>query len=630
MRETKPEKRVIIAECLFLAVFLLFPLRHVTWGLDLYDTGYNYGNYRYVGAEYMGSMWLFSTYLTNIVGHLFTLLPGGKTLLGLGIYTGLSITLLASMGYWFCTRKLGMNRLLTFVGELAAMCMCWCPTAKLYDYFTYLLFLGCFLLLYRGLTEEKPRSLVLAGICLGTNVFVRFSNLPEAGMILAVWAYHLLRRIQTGKKSRGLQDTLWCMAGYFGAVLVIGGWICIRYGLSAYVEGISLLFAMTETATDYQASSMVMGMIRPYWESLYWILRILVFVAGALLTTVLAGVIAGRLSGRGEDSERGKRIFLWAGRIGAALILGVMVLWLFQKGFTTFKYYSYDPITWPGTIFLFLAMGMSAIEIVRPGSTLEDRLLGGMLILTLMITSLGSNNGILPSMNNLFIAGPYVLREGARFTAWVRKMTGKVTVGRAKFYLDLTSLAMSLWVMIGICLCQFAGFGICFAFCEGTGVQETGYRVKSIPSLRGITMSRERAEQMEELGLFVQNNKLSGKEVLLHGWVPSLSFYLEMPPALHSWNDLASYGVSVMEQDMDRIRGEILDQGGEKPVVITSKLYGALGPDTEGKMYESPEADSKVREDVKWKLILSFMEDFGYVRTFENERFVVWEAGEER
>lgn len=33
----------------------------------------------------MDNMWLFSTYLSNAIGHLFSLLPGDKTLLGMNI-----------------------------------------------------------------------------------------------------------------------------------------------------------------------------------------------------------------------------------------------------------------------------------------------------------------------------------------------------------------------------------------------------------------------------------------------------------------------------------------------------------------------------------------------------------------
>ena len=106
----------------------------------------------------------------------------------MNFYTGLFVSALALTGYWFCIKKLHMPAWIAFLGEVAAVCLCWCPTALLYNYLTYVLFLAGCLFLYQGLFREKNGLLVAAGICLGTNVLVRFSNLAEAGMIVAVWA----------------------------------------------------------------------------------------------------------------------------------------------------------------------------------------------------------------------------------------------------------------------------------------------------------------------------------------------------------------------------------------------------------------------------------------------------------
>lgn len=65
-----------------MAILFLYPLRHIWIGLDLWDTGYNYANFQYMGLEHMDSMWLFSTYLATAVGHLLSFLPGAKTASG--------------------------------------------------------------------------------------------------------------------------------------------------------------------------------------------------------------------------------------------------------------------------------------------------------------------------------------------------------------------------------------------------------------------------------------------------------------------------------------------------------------------------------------------------------------------
>lgn len=70
-------------EFVFVAVLVLYPLRHIAWGLDLWDTGYGYANFEYMGTRHMDPMWLFSTYLTTVIGHCLSLLPGAKTLIGM-------------------------------------------------------------------------------------------------------------------------------------------------------------------------------------------------------------------------------------------------------------------------------------------------------------------------------------------------------------------------------------------------------------------------------------------------------------------------------------------------------------------------------------------------------------------
>ena len=79
-------------EFVFVAILVLYPLRHIAWGLDLWDTGYGYANFEYMGTQHMDPMWLFSTYLTTAIGHFFSLLPGAGTLIGMNFYTGLSIS----------------------------------------------------------------------------------------------------------------------------------------------------------------------------------------------------------------------------------------------------------------------------------------------------------------------------------------------------------------------------------------------------------------------------------------------------------------------------------------------------------------------------------------------------------
>lgn len=583
----------ICCNYIFPLILLLYPLRHIYWGLDLWDTGYNYANFRYMGLEHMDSMWLFSTYLANAVGHFFTLLPGGHTLLFMNLYTGLFTSLLALISYLFLTKRVKLPAGVVFVGEFAAISLCFCPTALLYNYLTYALFLAGVLFLYEGLSQEKNRYLVLAGVMLGINVFVRFSNLPEAAMIVGVWAYAVICR---KKWKRVLKETGFCMLGYVGAALFWLGFLSLRYGLSNYVEGIRRLFAMTETATDYKASSMLYRMFSEYIENLYWVNRILFFaVPGIIVCMVLP------------------KSFKWVKKVACAAFAAAAAVWLYTRKdaqgsslFCDFRFDEYSSMQKPATLFLILTLVVCLVRVLGRKTEKKEKLLAGLIFLSVLLTSIGSNNGLFTSFNNLFLAAPYVLWNICRLCRSKREW-------KIPLILPIKVLAI---MFTAIFLFQSIGFGTRFVFAEATGVKSTAAAVENNAVLRGIRMSEERALWLSEISAYVSENKLTGREVILYGYIPSLSFYLEMPSAFNPWSDLASYSVSSMEAAMEETKKE-LAEGKEAPIVILSEDCAA----DDGTLSEL-----SVVSDPKLAVIMQFMKDYNYQETFSNDKFVLYEA----
>ena len=581
----------ICCSYIFPLILLLYPLRHIHWGLDLWDTGYNYANFRYMGLEHMDSMWLFSTYLANAVGHFFTLLPGGHTLLFMNLYTGLFTSLLALLAYWFLTRRAKLPAGVAFVGEFAAISLCFCPTALLYNYLTYALFLAGVLFLYEGLLQDKNRYLVLAGVMLGTNVFVRFSNLPEAAMIVGVWAYGVICR---KKWQKVLKETGFCMLGYIGAVLCFIGFLSLRYGLSSYVEGIRRLFAMTETATDYKASSMLYRMFSEYIENLYWVNRILFFaVPGIIVCMILP------------------KSFTWVKKAACAVFAAAAAVWLYTRkdaqgnsSFCDLRFDEYSSMQKPATLFLILTLFVCLVRVLGRKTEKKEKLLAGLIFLSVLLTSIGSNNGLFTSFNNLFLAAPYVLWN-------IYRLCRSKKEWKIPLILPIKVLAI---MFTAIFLFQSIGFGTRFVFAEATGVKSTAAAVENNAVLRGIRMSEERALWLSEISAYVSENKLTGREVILYGYIPSLSFYLEMPSAFNPWSDLASYSVSSMEAAMEETKKE-LAEGKEPPVVILNKDCAA------DDVSELPAVN-----DPKLAVIMQFIKDYNYQETFSNDKFVLYEA----
>lgn len=137
-------------------------------------------------------MWMFSTYLSNAVGHIFSLLPGGKTLLGMNIYTTGVTVLLMILSSCFLVRYMKIPMVLVVAGEFVALNLCWAPSAILYDYLTFVCLDVGLILMLIGLTKEHRREVFLSGILIGTGMFVRFSNLAQLIVIILIPVFYII------------------------------------------------------------------------------------------------------------------------------------------------------------------------------------------------------------------------------------------------------------------------------------------------------------------------------------------------------------------------------------------------------------------------------------------------------
>ena len=616
-------------------------------------------------------------------------LPFAGSLIGMNVYTGLFVSVLACLGYWFCTKKLQIPAWIAFVGEMLAISLCWCPTALLYNYLTYVLFLACVILLYLGLAKKKNLFLFVAGVCLGTNVLVRFSNLPEAALIVAVWAYAVIEGLEAGKKfleaentdlkwfrtskekrreirkavgrqvwRQIWQQTLWCLGGYLAALAVLFGYIHLRYGIGNYVAGILRLFGMTETATDYKATSMLMGLIGTYVENLYWVIRLMVIVAAGMVLWIVANAIADSslFVKLGESSKvwNGLGQLLKKGANAACVLLAAVTLgWLYYRKFCSFNFFSYDAMLRPGVLFLMLAMAIAAVRILHPKAPKEEKLISGLVILVILLTSLGSNNKVYPSMNNLFIAAPYTLWECWKFCCLKKTTivcnTGLLRGGKtvstqhkasqqdasqqiAGKMLRLTVSPLPAQTVLAALLAmyffQFVAFGVCFTFVEATGAQQITAQVDNNEILKGVKMHPDRAEWLEEISAYVNENELQDREVILYGYIPAMSYYLQMPSAFNPWSDLRSYSVETMKADLAETAALMTEKGAERPVILLENTYVQYYEGGEAALAQMELTEIKRQEilaDQKWELIVEFMEEFGYEETFRNEKFVIFE-----
>lgn len=570
---------------LSILILVLYPLRHVHMGVDLWDTGYNYANFRYMGTEYMDSMWLFATYLANVLGAIFIRLPFGNTVMGMNVYTGLVVSGIAVFGYIFCVKKLKMPAWIVFAGEMLAVSLCWAPTAMLYTYLTYGFFLVGTAFLYRGITEEKNSCLVIAGILLGLNVGVRFSNLVQAGLIVAVWGYGIFCK---KKFSEVMKETGFCVLGYVGAFGLFLLFVSVRYGFGNYIEGIGRLFQMTEVATDYTAGAMLEGMVWAYFDSAYWLKRfVLMAVCGVAIFLVLP-----------RKWKPVKQVF----SVGMVFAL---VWWLLQKGFCTKDYASYTSMNYPCVIVLVMTIGLVVFQLCIRKTSREEKLLAGLVLLTLLISPLGGNNAMYSSINNLFLVAPWFL-----FTVWkfCREM-------QQEYFFPVKCM---LLVAVVFFVVQSAKFGTVFAYEEANGGRHMVDEVADVPALQGMFTRAEKAEWIEETYRFIQEQGLGDQECIFYGQIPGMAYYMELTPAMNTWGDLRSYSSKTMHKDLQEVEAEMQERG-QRPLVMLEASHGLY---QQGQMGAELFWDKTAEQ--KLKLLCDFMEKYDYELIFSNEKFAIY------
>lgn len=541
-------------------VLLLLPLRHIAQGIDISDTGYNLACFAWFGR--LDGMWVYVTYLANAVGHLFTYLPMGGTMLGMNLYCSLVVSLTALLAWYFLRDKI--SPFFVFAGEVLAILLCWCPHVILYNYLTYLALLAGTVLLYRGIVGNRKSFHVAAGFVLGLGVGARFSNLTHMALILGLWYDGFLKK---RKASAVALDTAYCIAGYaagIGAFLLM---IQATYGLGGYFTMLFGLQAMSSGASGYSAGEMIAGAFIDYLGSMRWGVLFLLYMA--------AGVLLFRLGG--GKLRIAKKAAFTAG-------LAVLLRFVYGRGMFGFDYNVYFSIFWWVSLFNTAALVTNAAALFRKDTDDQEKLLALLVLVTILILPLGSNNRSYPVINDLFLIAPATLYFINRFLpkSW-----------------PVRTVAAGCLIMLAV---QSIGFGTVFVFRDGSFTEKRDTKVENNGILKGMYTTKANAESLEEITQFWEEEDFAGTPVILYGDIPGLSYLLEAPSAITStWANLESYNMTFWERDFAEVESRI---DTERPVVMTGNDYTPI--------------------DEKAELLQAFLERNGYEQVFRNAKVTVY------
>ena len=638
--------RKYIENIMFPMILLIYPLLKINQGIDVSDTTYSLANYQYFGS--MEGTWMVATFLANAVGSLLMHLPWGDTLLGMYFYTALLQPVIALAVYLGLRKKLPAPVL--FLGEFMALSLCWCPSTILYNYLTYLLMTAGVLLLYCGVmqdrtavmatylssedkvtvqqaeTKTKARWLYLAaGICLGANVAVRMPNVVQMAFIVVVWYGAALmchrQNVLLAAKAGGqetvaqrcinrqtawklaVRDTLWCILGYvlgFGIPLTA---ICIKYGIDAYPAMVQTMFAMTEKAVDYKPVSMVIGMFGDYFTGLYWLLFAGICIAAGWLLMKVQNLLC---------PENG--IIRSLCRLVYVVILTVLLRFYWGRGMFSFRYYEYSSMYYSTVLLLLMAIAAAVYCLLRRQVCTEKKILAMIVLVQIFVTPLGSNNNLYPIINNLFLVIPFLLWIACDWFLTDREQTAFGFAWKA----PLAMLLLFVFV-------QGIGFHQNFVFQDGMQGERRTMCITAPAKAANVYTGQDNGELLQELAVFVEKEKLSGRNLITYGELPGMGYLLDMPSALSTfWPDLDSYRKVEYERDMAQIETNVKQGNDETPVIILASPVAAyLSEDADGMNWFGVDRKA-MDQDEKLQMLGSFMERYGYREAFCNARYAVY------
>ena len=555
-------------------ILLLYPFIGVNQGVDITDTTYSLGNYEYMSL--VDPMWMIATFIPNLVGRALSFLPMGNTMLGMNIYCTFFISLTALIAYYMLQRWI--PGWMVFLGEMIAESLCWCPRVILYNYLTYLFFTLGVLLLLHAMTdyEKKGYRFLLAGVCFGINVMVRFPNIVEVVLILALWYYEGIHKhsMEEIRKKTGL-----CVLGFFIGFFIPLLVVILMYGIGAYPEMISSLFSMTKGAEDYSGAGMTTAILATWFNSIRHMIIVIPFMMAAAIMLML---------------RPGK--FYWVKRLLYVIGLLIMVRYFFAVRIVTRSYYYYDSMFEAAMMFLIagvIILLFGITPLLHGQGSERSFCLAALLII--LITPIGSNNYTYPLINNMFIVAPVIL--------WMFRRIRQVAGNRE---IHFTWKAMFMAILILLCV-QGGLFHCFYSFVDGTDgtPRDALIGTSDLPRARGMYTNVENAILLSELYDELQDMKLTDNKLLQFGNAPGLSYLMEMEPAIFStWPNLDSNTTEKFDASLSELQNASKE---DLPVVIIAPDFGGA-----------------VNAQTKYEHLLDFMEQQKYNKVFENKKYEIY------
>jgi hypothetical protein len=580
-------EKVILNSNLLIFLLIIYPVLLIWQGLDFTDLGYALTNAQQIFNDPSSVQYGISEWLTNILGgvwlHFF-----GEAFGLIGFRFASVLIVYATIFFAFlilipCFKKeyilIGL-----FFAELFNASTYWIE----YNILTALFYVIAAYFLIKGLQEHKDSLILLSGFFLGLNIFNRISNVLGISLLLCIFAQGYWNTLSV---KESIKSALFLISGFIIAVLIISGIMVYLGQFELYVNSILDLFFNygSNPASPYSLTGLLFLFIKDH------------FLAFSLILMSIIGFILIL------------KVYSWL-TSRSSFVSTIFLLGLFLIGLVI-------TIVIPGERYVIMVMyGLFCLILLKniiwhSPDKKQLPLLSLMVLLLLVITPLGSSNGISNAIYGMWLAIPI----GLIFLLDCSGLDLEIDLNSKnprlqKFRIELSKIETKK--VTCLILISFLSFSLISAY-QYT-YRDSADRFKMVftvnhPSLKYVFTTEERAHVVQglvdELPLYIKKDDY----VLAYESIPMVYYLTGSKPYLdNSWPDLY-----IPDQFCDKLN-QSLKEKGMLPVIVRTKFNT--------RSFTWPD-NTKPTEDESYRIRRDIMERFiaahHYTLAWNNEFFEI-------
>jgi hypothetical protein len=573
-------------------LIILYPLLFIWQGLDFTDMGYSLTNYQQIFNDPESSGYFsFNLWLTNIIGGIWILLFGDSLgLLGANL-AGVLVTYL-TIGLSYLLLKPYIDRKYLLIGLLFTLIFTKWFFLLHYDNLTALFFVASALFLTNGLKSANNWKVLVSGLILGLNIFIRLPNILGFSLILSIFFYGYINKTSIMPQAK---QAISFISGYIIAILLALFTMKILGHYEIFTDSVNMLLNVSsDPQGHHNLGYLILNCIREYKRMIVYLS---VGILGVLVVFNLLSLYKSR-----------NLYYIFIVMLGIVALF-VLLLRLLYHNLHLFHY--------SDVVFLVLGILYTVLLLYATGiekSNKQLRLINFVALLILIIIPFGAGVGLRLSIFGMWIPIPIAYAYISRF----KEIKVKISIVNDSDSTNLM-LGLSSWetkIFRGVVFILLVMFSLYLAF--GDTYNDSGNRIKMLysvehPRLRGIFTTQERAKVTQELLDEIPKYVNEDDYLLAYNEIPMLYFLTKTKPYLYnSWIEgEVPYKVKQLLDKAIRERPNL-------PVVVKAK-YTANDPYWPKR--NAPTKLSDINENIA--TIDNFTKLNGYSIVWENDFFEI-------